>query len=68
MGSDALVDLDQETWTVLAKYNLAWATLFAAFAVAARALAPANGALVVENAVLAAVFGGVQTYCWLSAG
>jgi len=33
MGSDGLVDLDQETWVVLAKYNLALATLLGVLAV-----------------------------------
>ncbi|WP_254542991.1 hypothetical protein [Halomarina pelagica] len=65
MTSDGLVDLDQECWTVLAKYNLALATAFGATAVVARAV-DASLLLVVENGLLALVFGALQTYAWLS--
>jgi hypothetical protein len=67
MGSDALVDLDQDTWTVLAKYNLVLATAFAIVALGVRTASPESTLLLVENGVLAAVFGGLQTYCWISA-
>jgi len=36
MGSDGLVDLDQDTWVVLAKYNLALATLFGVLTLVSR--------------------------------
>ncbi len=36
MGSDGLVDLDQETWVVLAKYYLAIAVPFGAVQTDAR--------------------------------
>ena len=67
MGSDGLVDLDQETWVVLAKYNLLLATVFGLVAVAGRTAGVGGGAFVAENAALALGFGGVQTYAWLSA-
>jgi hypothetical protein len=67
MGSDALVDLDQSCWLALAKYNLALATLFGVFAVAARVAVPGNELLLAENGALAVLFGAVQTYAWLSA-
>jgi hypothetical protein len=65
MGSDGLVDLDQDTWVVLAKYNLALATLFGVLTLVSRT-ALENQALVVENGALAVLFGAVQTYAWLS--
>ncbi|MFC7155911.1 hypothetical protein ACFQPA_10640 [Halomarina halobia] len=65
MTSDGLVDLDQECWTVLAKYNLLLATVFGATAVVARAT-DAGLLLVIENGLLALVFGALQTYAWLS--
>lgn len=67
MGSDGLVDLDQDTWIVLAKYNLLLATAFAVVALGVRTASPEQTLLVVENGVLAACFGGLQTYCWISA-
>ncbi|AQL43209.1 hypothetical protein BV210_10975 [Halorientalis sp. IM1011] len=67
MGSDGLVELDQDCWTALAKYNLLLATVFGVAAVAARATLPSQNLLVVQNATLAVVFGGIQTYAWLSA-
>jgi hypothetical protein len=68
MGSDALVDLDQDTWSVLAKYNLVLTTLFGLMAVWVRAAPPANAenVLLVQNGVLALLFGSVQTYAWIS--
>lgn len=68
MGSDALVDLDQDTWTVLAKYNLALTTLFGLLAVWVRTAPPGNpeSVLLVQNGVLALLFGSVQTYAWIS--
>jgi hypothetical protein len=68
MGSDGLVDLDQETWTVLAKYNLALTTLFGVVTLWAQTAPPANplDVLVVENGLLALLFGAMQTYAWLS--
>ena len=67
MGTDGLVELDQECWVALAKYNLVLATGFGVLAVVARTTLPGNGPLVVENGVLALLFGAVQTYAWLSA-
>jgi hypothetical protein len=66
MGSDGLIELDQECWVALAKYNLLLATGFGILAVIARALFPDHGLLIVENAVLALFFGAIQTYAWLS--
>jgi hypothetical protein len=67
MGSDGLVELDQECWVALAKYNLLLATLFGVFALAARITLPTHELLLIENGALAVVFGAVQTYAWLSA-
>ena len=67
MGSDGFVDLDQETWVVLAKYNLALATLFSLLALVARTAFAGNQPLLIENGALAVLFGAVQTYAWLSA-
>lgn len=66
MGSDGLVELDQECWAALAKYNLLLSTVFAALLLLTRATAPDQTLLIVENGVLALAFGGVQTYCWIS--
>ncbi|MFC7177574.1 hypothetical protein [Halosegnis marinus] len=66
MGSDGLIELDQSCWRTLAKYNLALATLFGVFALAAR-VTDAPTLLVAENGALALLFGAVQTYAWLSA-
>ena len=62
MGSDGLVDLDQSCWVVLAKYNLLLATVFGVVAVLARTSAVGGDLFVLENAALALLFGGVQTY------
>lgn len=67
MGSDALFDLDQDCWVALAKYNLLLATAFGVLAIVLRATMPGQGLLVVQNGALAVLFGGVQTYAWLSA-
>jgi hypothetical protein len=68
MGSDALVDLDQDTWSVLAKYNLVLTTLFGLLTVWVRTAPPANAenVLLVQNGVLALLFGSIQTYAWIS--
>ncbi|PSP78185.1 hypothetical protein BRC81_09125 [Halobacteriales archaeon QS_1_68_20] len=66
MGTDGLVELDQECWVAFAKYNLLLATMFGVLAVVARTTA-GNDLLVVENGALALLFGAVQTYAWLSA-
>jgi hypothetical protein len=68
MGSDGLVDLDQDTWAVLAKYNLVLATLFGLLTVWVRAAPPANAesVLLVQNGVFALLFGSIQTYAWIS--
>ena len=67
MGTDGLIELDQECWVTLAKYNLLLATLFGVLAVGSRAMLADNVLLLVENGVLAVLFGAVQTYAWLSA-
>lgn len=67
MGSDGLVELDQDCWLALAKYNLVLATMFGVFAVSARFSMPGNEVLLVENGALAVLFGAIQTYAWLSA-
>lgn len=68
MGSDGLLDLDQDTWAVLAKYNLALTTLFGAMTLWVQQAPPADteSILLVENGVLALLFGSIQTYAWLS--
>jgi len=68
MGSDGLLSLDQDTWTVLAKYNLALTTLFGLVTLWVRAAPPADpgSVLLVQNGVLALLFGSIQTYAWLS--
>jgi len=68
MGSDALVDLDQDTWAVMAKYNLVLATVFGLAAVWVRTAPPADPEtmLLVQNGVFAVLFGAVQTYAWIS--
>lgn len=67
MGTDGLVELDQECWVALAKYNLVLATGFGVLALAARTLSAGSELLVIENGALALLFGAVQTYAWLSA-
>lgn len=67
MGTDGLIELDQECWTALAKYNLLLATLFGVLAVVARVAAPGAVLLLIENGALALLFGGVRTYATLSA-
>jgi len=68
MGSDGLIELDQSCWSALAKYNLVLATLFAILLLVVREVDPAQAQLflLVENGVLAVVFGAIQTYCWIS--
>jgi len=67
MGTDGLIELDQDCWVAFAKYNLLLATLFGVLAVFARAAVPSHGLVIVQNAALAVLFGAVQTYAWLSA-
>jgi len=67
MGTDGLIELDQECWIVFAKYNLLLATVFGFIALAARSLSSVGVLLVIENGALALFFGAVQTYAWLSA-
>ena len=66
MGSDGLIELDQDCWVALAKYNLMLATVFGVLAVGTRTLLADNVLLLIENGVLALLFGAVQTYAWLS--
>jgi hypothetical protein len=67
MGSDGLIELDEECWIAFAKYNLLLATLFGVLAAAIRLTSVGTDLLVAQNAVLAVLFGAVQTYAWLSA-
>lgn len=67
MGTDGLVELDQDCWVAFAKYNLLLATTFGILAVGARVMLPDNALLLVENGIFAVLFGAVQTYAWLSA-
>lgn len=66
MGSDGLIELDQDCWVAFAKYNLMLATAFGILAVGTRTMLPGNVFLLVENGALALLFGAVQTYAWLS--
>ncbi|WP_135805873.1 hypothetical protein [Halorussus marinus] len=68
MGSDGLIELDQSCWSALAKYNLVLATLFGVVLLVVRQVDPQQAQLflLVENGVLALVFGAIQTYCWIS--
>ncbi|GAB7014017.1 hypothetical protein [Halolamina salina] len=68
MGSDALVGLDQDTWMVLAKYNLVLATVFGFVTVWVQQAPPADpgNVLLVENGMFALLFGAIQTYAWIS--
>ena len=66
MGSDGPIELDQDCWVALAKYNLMLATVFGVLAVGTRTLLADNVLLLIENGVLALLFGTVQTYAWLS--
>jgi hypothetical protein len=67
MGTDGLIELDQECWVAFAKYNLLLATGFGVLAVVSRTLLSGNVLLLVENGALALLFGAIQTYAWLSA-
>lgn len=67
MGSDGIIELDQDCWVALAKYNLLLATVFGVLAVAFRTTGAGSDVLVIENAALALLFGAIQTYAWLSA-
>ena len=67
MGSDGLVELDQECWVALAKYNLVLATGFGILALVFRTALPGHDLLLLENGALALLFGTLQTYAWLSA-
>ncbi|MFC7186040.1 hypothetical protein [Halorubrum yunnanense] len=66
MGSDGLIELDQDCWVAFAKYNLLLATTFGILAIGVRTLQPDNVLLLVENGAFALLFGAVQTYAWLS--
>jgi hypothetical protein len=49
MGTDGFIELDQDCWLVLAKYNLVLATLFGVLAASSRVLLADNGPLLVET-------------------
>ncbi len=57
------LDLDSETWALLANFHLVWAGVFGIVAAAVRILAPELDLLLFENAVLVILFGGLQQYC-----
>jgi len=67
MGTDGLIELDQECWVAFAKYNLVLATGFGILALIFRTVLPGQDLLLVENGALALLFGTIQTYAWLSA-
>ena len=67
MGTDGIVELDEETWVAFAKYNLLLATAFGVLTLVVRSMWADNTLLLVENGALALLFGAVQTYAWLSA-
>lgn len=62
MGSDGLIELDEECWTVFAKFNLLLATVFGVLALTVRLTLPGHELLVIENGVLSLVFGSIRTY------
>ena len=66
MGSDGFIELDQDCWVAFAKYNLMLATVFGVLAVGTRTMLADNVLLLIENGVLALLFGAIQTYAWLS--
>ena len=66
MGSDGLIEPDQDCWVAFAKYNLMLATAFGILAVGTRTMLADNLLLLVENGVLALLFGAIGTYAWLS--
>jgi len=68
MGTDALIDIDDDCWTILARYNLVLATVFALAVLLTRVMTPDATVLIAENGVLAVLFGAIQTYCWLASG
>ena len=67
MGTDGLIELDQDCWVAFAKYNLLLATGFGVLTLTTRAVLPSNTLLLIENGALALLFGAIQTYAWLSA-
>jgi len=67
MGTDGLIELDQECWVAFAKYNLVLATVFGGLTILSRTLLADNRMLIVQNGVFALLFGAIQTYAWLSA-
>ncbi|EFW89929.1 hypothetical protein ZOD2009_22147 [Haladaptatus paucihalophilus DX253] len=67
MGGDLLIDLDEESWIALAKYNLLLTTLFGLLTLGTKYAWGSDALLLVENGALTLVFGSVQTYCWLVA-
>jgi len=67
MGTDGLIELDQECWVAFAKYNLVLATVFGGLAILSRTLLADNRMLIVQNGMFALLFGAIQTYAWLSA-
>lgn len=66
MGSDGLLELDQACWIAFAKYNLLLATGFGVLTLMSRTVMSDNLLLLLENGALALLFGGVQTYAWVS--
>jgi hypothetical protein len=67
MGSDGLIELDQDCWVAFPKYNLILAMAFGILTLVTRTALSGHGLLVLENGALALLFGTIQTYAWLSA-
>ena len=67
MGTDGLIELDQNWWVAFAKYDLLLATGFGVLTLTTRAVLSSNTLLLIENGALALLFGAIQTYAWLSA-
>lgn len=67
MGGNLLIDLDEECWIALAKYNLILATMFGLATLGVNHFLKGNTVLLVENGALALLFGSPQTYCWIVA-
>lgn len=60
------LELDEEMWVLLAKFNLFWASIFGLAYLVTDQVVPSRTFLILENGILAGIFGLIQTYCWLS--
>lgn len=59
-------ELDEDVWVLLGKFNLFWASIFSITFLITNQAVPSRTFLVLENGVLAGLFGSIQTCCWLS--